>query len=163
MNFRTMVALAGLLAAVACDDGLDCTDQSCTPLVVEIELQASTLTAPSLDVVADGEVFAVSCPAQLPEVDVYAPCTTSGGEGGEDYNLRVELLGAGETIEVVIHASTRGGSHTIGPDKLEVSIDGGEGEVFAETFAPEYEDQGEIWGPGCGTCSTASIQRPLAE
>lgn len=162
MNARKAFAFAGLLALNACDDSLSCTDQECTPLVIGITAPLDALSEDmTLELVADGEAFTVTCP--LPEEDrrVYG-CGTLGGLQGEQYIVSVDLTqdGSGEA-SFTIRASNFGSSQTIGPAAFDVSLQGADGELFSEAFTPKYEDEGEVWGPGCGTCSTASLSRTI--
>ena len=162
MNLRKGLLLASLAAIVACDnDTRSCTDQSCTPLRIEIELDTALLSEPTIELVADGEPFSQTC--SLPELDVYRPCVTQGGDLGEQFAVSTELLGREGSVVAIISVSNYGKAHRTGPNQLQLSIDGGGGEVFAEVFSPEYEDLGEFWGAGCGTCSSTEILRPLAD
>ncbi len=162
MNTRTAFAFAGLLVLNACDDSRSCTDQECTPLVIGITAPLDALSDDmTLELVADGDEFTITCPLPEEERRVYA-CGTLGGLQGEQYNVSVELTqdGGGEA-SFTIRASNFGSSQTIGPAAFDVSLQGADGVLFSEAFTPEYEDEGEAWGPGCGTCSTASLSRTI--
>ena len=162
MNARKAFAFAGLLALNACDDSLSCTDQECTPLVIGITAPLDTLSDDTtIELVADGEQFTINCPFPEEENRTYA-CGTLGGIQGEQYTVWVDLWrdGEGEAF-FSIRASNFGSSQTIGPSQLDLSLQGPDAELFSEAITPKYEDQGEVWGPGCGTCSTASLSRTI--
>jgi hypothetical protein len=146
-NWKVMPALllTALLSAVPACEGKSCGTVGCAQ-GLSIDFDANFSQAATYQVV-------VSVVTATPETVPIATCTLVASDGGG-----VQLLCDSMEIHSELSNTLRIDDMTL--SKILVSVSVGGNTVTEQTFEPVYK-AAEINGPGCGTCTSATVQMTI--